>query len=120
MEGYRKMTTWYKTAEKLPEKSGMYLVIFRFTPMPDEECGLAIDCAEWMRKDDKWTPDPIPRDDCSEYDRMIGILTGKYDNTVEEDGFYEQTGDELYRLEPEFWAELPLTPEGRACNAPEA
>lgn len=113
------MTTWYKTAEKLPEKSGMYLVLFRFDPLPNEECGLYMDCAEWMRKGDQWTPDPVPQDGRSECDRLLGLLKGDYDERILEDGFYEQTGAEMYKLEPEFWAELPLTPEGRAGNAPE-
>lgn len=113
------MTTWYKTAENPPKKSGMYLVIFCFDPLPNEECGLYVDCAEYMCKGDKWTPDPVPKDDRSEFERVCGLLRGDYDNHVEEDGFYEQSGDKLYRLEPEFWAELPMTPEGRAGNAPE-
>ncbi len=113
------MTTWYKTAEKLPEKPGMYLVIFRFDPLPNEECGLYVDCAEWMLKGDVWTPDPVPQDGRSECERLLGLLNGDYDVSVKEDGFYEQTGTEMYKLEPEFWAELPMTPEGRAGNAPE-
>lgn len=113
------MTTWMKTKENPPKKSGMYLVIFRFDPLPDEECGLAVDCAEWMRKGDKWTPDPVPQDGRSEYERVVGLIKGDYDREIEEDGFYEQHGMDMHRLEPEFWAELPPTPEGRACNAAE-
>jgi len=113
------MTTWYKTSENPPTKSGMYLVIFRFDPLPNEECGLYVDCAEWMRKGDSWTPDPVPQDGKSEYDRLLGLIHGDYDRKVEEDGFYEQDHDKLYRVEPEFWAELPMTPEGRAANAAE-
>lgn len=112
------MTTWYKTSENPPTKSGMYLVIFRFDPLPNEECGLYVDCAEWMRKGEAWTPDPVPQDGKSEYDRLLGLIHGDYDEYVPEDGFYEQNGDKLYRVEPEFWAELPMTPEGRAGNAP--
>ena len=114
------MTTRYKTAENPPKKSGMYPVIFRFDPLPNEECGLYVDCAEWMCHGDKYTPDPIPHDDRSEYERAVSILRGDYDITVLKDGFYEQCDGNLWRVEPEFWAELPLTPEGRAGNAPEA
>lgn len=113
------MTTWYKTKENPPKKHGVYLVIFRFDPLPDEECGLSVDCAEWFNKGDTFTPDPIPRDNRSERERMIAILDGEYDIAVEEAGFYEQTGDKVYKLKAEYWAELPMTPEGRACNAPE-
>ena len=113
------MTTWYKTAETPPKKSGMYLVIFRFDPLPNEECGLFVDCAEYMRKGDKWTPDPVPQDGRSEYDRVMGLIKGDYDLVIEEDGFYEQHGSQMIKLKPEFWGNLPLTPEGRACNAPE-
>lgn len=113
------MTTWHKAKEKLPEKSGMYLIITRSNPLPGDECGLYVDCAEWMRKGDHYTPDPIPQDGRSEYKRLIGILTGEYDKEVEEDGFYEQDGETLYPINVEFWAELPMTPEGRAANAPE-
>lgn len=114
------MTTWYKTAENPPKKHGMYLVLFRFDPMPDEECGLAIDCAEWFNEGDKYTPDPIPRDDKPELERIVDILSGEYDVAVTEAGFYEQSSEAMFLIKPEFWAYPPLTPEGRACNAPEA
>lgn len=113
------MTTWHKTKEKLPEKSGMYLIITRSNPLPGDECGLYVDCCGWMRKGDYYTPDPIPFDGRSPHERLIALLTGEYDKEVEADGFYEQDGETLYPINVEFWAELPMTPEGRAANAPE-
>ena len=113
------MTTWYKTTETPPTKNGMYLVIFRFDPLPNEKCGLYVDCAEWFNKGDKYMPDTVPQDGRSEYERVVGLLAGEYDIEIEEAGFYEQNGNTPYKLNVEFWAELPMTPEGRAGNAPE-
>lgn len=113
------MVIWHKTKEYQPTKSGMYLIITRSNPLPGDECGLYVDCCRWMRKGDYYTPDPIPQDGRPKHKRLIGILTGEYDKKVEADGFYEQDGDVLYPINVEFWTELPVTPEGRAANAPE-